>query len=100
MKELWATLTWKNQRSVATEARHQRDPQQDDTGVLPGEDDGEVTPHMPQYVDIAALRGAAGTLAQPLSWAEIEQVAAEERAERGYGQALASVVHDERVSAA
>ncbi|MGN6756317.1 MAG: AbrB/MazE/SpoVT family DNA-binding domain-containing protein [Thermomicrobiales bacterium] len=81
MKEMLATLTSKGQLTVPAEVRRQLGLKQGDKVAFILKD-GQVTLHVPRYVGNATLRGAAGTLSQPLSWKEIEQVVAEERAER------------------
>jgi antitoxin PrlF len=82
MKEILATMTSKGQLTVPAEVRRQLGLKQGDRVAFILKEEGEVTLRVPHYADIASLRGAAGTLPQPLSWEEIEQVVAEERAER------------------
>jgi antitoxin PrlF len=82
MKEILATMTSKGQLTVPAEVRRQLGLKQGDRVAFILTEEGEVTLRVPHYADIASLRGAAGTLPQPLSWEEIEQVVAEERAER------------------
>lgn len=43
------------------------------------EPDGVVRLKAPRYPDIASLRGAAGALTKPLSWAEMRGIAREDR---------------------
>jgi len=42
---------------------------------------GEAPLEPPQYLSIASLRGVAGTFPHPLSWQEIDEIVANERAE-------------------
>ena len=78
MKEIIASLTSKGQVTIPVEVRRL-------LGIKPGEKialvldgEGTVVLGVPQYPGIAALRGAAGTLKNPLPWQKMRAIARED----------------------
>lgn len=79
MKELVSTVTSKGQVTIPLEVRKYLGIKTNDKVAFVIEQDGVVRLRVPQYPDIASLRGAAGSLAQPVSWQEMQQIAYEDR---------------------
>ena len=79
MKEIVATITSKGQVTIpAAVRRHLRVRTKDKIAFVMGQE-GRVELKVPQYRNVAALRGAAGSLGRPLSWAQMRKVAHEDR---------------------
>lgn len=81
MKEILSTITSKGQLTVPAEVRRMLGLKQGGKVVFVINDEGGVALRVPAYPNIASLRGAAGTLPRPMSWAEIKEAVADERAE-------------------
>ena len=47
---------------------------------------GTVRIAVPQYPDIASLRGAAGTLSAPMDWKKMQEIAHTDRLEANYSK--------------
>ena len=81
MKEILATMTSKGQLTVPAEVRRTLGLMRGDKVAFVIDDGGAVELRAPHYPDVASLRGAAGTLPRPMSWEQVEQTVADERAE-------------------
>jgi AbrB family looped-hinge helix DNA binding protein len=78
MKELVATVSSKGQVVIPAEVRKHLGLERGDKLLFVLEAEGRVVLQTPQYPTVASLRGAAGTLAQPRSWAEMRRMARED----------------------
>ena len=81
MQEIVSTITSKGQITIPAAVRRHLGVGTNDKIAFVLEDDGQVRLSVPHYPTIQSLRGIAGSLPQPLSWQEIEEIAADERAE-------------------
>lgn len=79
MKELVSTVSSKGQITIPVEVREYLGIKTNDKIAFVIDQDGVVRLRVPQYSSVAALRGAAGRLPQPLSWQEMQQIAYEDR---------------------
>lgn len=79
MKEILSTITSKGQITIPAEVRRHLGVSKNDKIAFLLEPDGTVRLAAPRYPDIASLRGAAGTLKQPLTWQEVRDIAREDR---------------------
>ena len=79
-QEFVATITSKGQVTVPVAVRRHLGVGEHDTIAFVFEASGAVRLSVPRYPTIQSLRGVAGSLAQPLSWQEMEEVAQEEHA--------------------
>lgn len=80
MKEIISTITSKGQVTIPAPIRRTLGLKQGDKVAFVIKDEGEVALRVPEYPNMAALRGAAGTLPRRMSWKDVEQVVADERA--------------------
>ncbi|HEX5501805.1 MAG TPA: AbrB/MazE/SpoVT family DNA-binding domain-containing protein [Thermomicrobiales bacterium] len=80
MRELTATMTSNGRLTIPADVRRRLGLGSGATVVFVLTDEGTVELRVPRYPTIASLRGAAGTLPQPMSWDEIKRVVADERA--------------------
>ena len=78
MKEIVSTITSKGQVTIPAEVRRHLGVGTSDKITFVIGDDGEVQLKAPRYSTIESLRGAAGTLRQPLSWMEMREIARED----------------------
>ena len=78
MKELAATVTSKGQITIPVEVRRHLGLHCGDKLAFVVTDEGEVVLRAPKYRGVAALAGAAGKLARPLSTAEMREIARED----------------------
>jgi antitoxin PrlF len=81
MKEIISTLTSKGQVTIPIEVRRRLGVDQGDKLSFLLADDGRIELKTTQYLDIASLAGAAGTLQEPRTWAEMKSIAHEDRAQ-------------------
>ena len=81
MQEIISTITSKGQVTIPAEVRRRLGVGEHDKIAFVIEDNGEVRLSVPEYPTIESLRGVAGSLAQPLSWQEIKEIAHEDRAD-------------------
>ena len=79
MKEVVSTVTSKGQVTIPAEIRKHLNIKEGDKLSFVIEDEGSVRVEAPRYPNVAALRGAAGSLATPKSWEEMVQIAREDR---------------------
>ena len=79
MKELVATVSSKGQVVIPAEVRKHLGIERGDKLVFMLGEEGKVELKATKYPTVASLRGAAGKLAQPLSWEEMRQIAQEDR---------------------
>ena len=79
MKEIVSTITSKGQITIPIEVRRYLGVGVHDKVVFILDGAGTVTVQPARYPTVASLRGAAGSLEQPLSWDEMEQIAREDR---------------------
>lgn len=81
MKEIVSTITSKGQVTIPAEVRRRLGVGSRDKIVFAIDERGEVQIRASRYPTIASLRGAAGSLKQPLPWAELRRIAQEDRTE-------------------
>jgi antitoxin PrlF len=84
MKEIVATITSKGQVTIPTEVRKHLGLNKREKIAFVIDEEGDVHLKTPHYPTVASLRGAAGSLPNPMSWEDIERVVEEERAEEGH----------------
>jgi AbrB family looped-hinge helix DNA binding protein len=80
MKEIVSTVSSKGQVTIPAEIRKHLNISEGDKLSFVIEESGSVRVEAPRYRNVAALRGAAGSLETPKSWDEILQIAQEDRA--------------------
>jgi antitoxin PrlF len=80
MKEIVTTIMNGNQLTIPSEVRQQLGLEQGDRVAFRITDEGDVALRAVSSPSIASLRGAAGTLAHPMSWEEIKDIVDEDRA--------------------
>lgn len=81
MREILSTITSKGQVTLPVEVRRRLGVGDRDKIAFVIDDSGDVRITVPRYPTIQSLRGIAGSLPQPLTWQEIEEIAQEEHAE-------------------
>jgi antitoxin PrlF len=79
MREVSSTVTSKGQVTIPVAVRRHLGLHEGDTLTFVINNEGLVELHVPKYPSVAALRGAAGSLPQPLSWQEMRRIAHEDR---------------------
>ncbi|MGH2495588.1 MAG: AbrB/MazE/SpoVT family DNA-binding domain-containing protein [Ktedonobacteraceae bacterium] len=79
MKEIISTITSRGRVTIPAEVRKHLRIATSDKIAFVIDDEGIVRLRVLRYPTIASLRGAAGSLKQPVSWQEIQQTAYEER---------------------
>jgi AbrB family looped-hinge helix DNA binding protein len=79
MKELVATVSSKGRVVIPAEVRKYLGIEQGDKVLFELDEKGRVILKTSKYPTVASLWGAAGTLAQPLSWEEMRLIAREDR---------------------
>lgn len=77
-KQIISTVTSKGQVTIPAEVRKHLGVKTRDKIVFTVEEAGVVHLSIPNYPDIASLRGAAGSLKKPLSWQEVQEIARED----------------------
>lgn len=82
MSEITMTVTSKGQVTIPAAVRRHLKIRTNQKIVLVLEPDGTVRLKAPRYGSVADLRGAAGKLAAPLSWAEMIAIAYADRGPR------------------
>jgi antitoxin PrlF len=78
MKQIVSTITSKGQVTIPAEVRRHLGLKQRDKIIFVIEPEGGVRLAAPQYPTIDSLRGIAGTLARPMSWREVKEIARED----------------------
>jgi len=86
MKEIVSTITSKGQVTIPAEVRRHLGLKTKDKISFVIEPEGDVRLQVPHYPNVAALRGAAGSLRKPLSWEEMRRIAREDRLKAKYGK--------------
>ncbi len=81
MQEIVSTITSKGQVTIPAAVRRHLGVGRNDKIAFVLEDNGDVRLSVPHYPTIQSLRGIAGSLPEPLSWQEIEEIAHEDHAE-------------------
>jgi AbrB family looped-hinge helix DNA binding protein len=79
MNEIVSTVTSKGQVTIPLEVREYLGIKTNDKIAFVIDQDGVVRLRVPQYPHIAALRGVAGRLPEPLSWEQMQHIAYEDR---------------------
>jgi antitoxin PrlF len=79
MKEIISTVTSKGQVTIPAEVREYLGIKTNDKIAFVIDQEGGVRLRVPQYPNVASLRGAAGHLQRPLSWRQMQQIAYEDR---------------------
>jgi AbrB family looped-hinge helix DNA binding protein len=79
VKESVSTITSKDQVTIPVEVRRHLGVGTNDKLTFVLEDSGEVRLKPTACHKIADLRGAAGSLKQPLKWPELREIAREDR---------------------
>ncbi len=75
MKSVMTTVTNKGQVTVPSEIRKHLGLRQGSRIAFVLDDEGRVTTEVPKYPSVASLQGAAGSLRQPLPWAQVQAMA-------------------------
>lgn len=83
-KETVSTVSTKGQVTLPVEVRRHLGIEPNDKVAFVIEPTGEVKVTSPQYPTIQSLRGAAGSLKQPVSWKEMRRLAREDRLQKKY----------------
>src|SRR5260221_359026 len=84
MKEIVSTMTSKGQVTIPAEIRKRLGIAAGDKLTFVIEDEGKIELRAPIYPTVASLRGAAGSLANPLEWDEIRAIAREDQAKAAH----------------
>lgn len=79
MKEIIASITARGRVTIPIEVRKHLGITTNDKIAFVIGDDGTVRLRVIRYPTVASLQGAAGSLKQPLSWQEMQQIAYEDR---------------------
>jgi len=80
-REIVSTVTSKGQVTIpAVVRKHLRLPPRGKV-VFVIEDGGAVRLSVPHYPDLESVRGAAGSLKEPMSWQDVQRIAHEDRFE-------------------
>ena len=79
MREFIASLSSKGQITIPAEIRKYLGLDPNDKVAFVIDDKGAVRIRVLRYPTIASLRGAAGSLKEPLSWQEMQRIAYEDR---------------------
>lgn len=85
MKEIIATVTSKGQITIPAEVRRHLGVSNHSKLAFVIDNEGEVHIRTATYPDIDSLRGAAGSLDQPLSWEEMREIARDDYVTRKFG---------------
>jgi len=75
MREIVSTITSKGQVTIPAEVRRHLRVGKSDKLSFVIEPDGVVRLKAPRYTDIASLRGAAGSLKEPMTWDKSREIA-------------------------
>lgn len=78
MKGFVATVTSKGQVTIPAAVRRHLKLREKDKVIFLFDESGAVRLVASRYPDLASLRGAAGSLAKPRAWQEIEEIAHED----------------------
>lgn len=84
MKEIISTVTSKGQVTIPAEVRNYLGIKTNDKIAFVIDSEGVVRIRVPHYPDIASLRGAAGSLNNPVSWQQMQEIAHEDRIKAKY----------------
>jgi AbrB family looped-hinge helix DNA binding protein len=84
MKEIISTITSKGQVTIPAEVRKYLGLETNDKIAFVIDDKGSVRLRVPRYPTVASLRGAAGSLKEPLPWEEVQKIAYEDRFNANY----------------
>ncbi len=82
MKEFISTINSRGQVTIPSEVRKYLGIKTNDKIAFVIESEGTVRLRVPRYPNIASLRGAAGTLKEPLSWQQMQEIAQEDRLDK------------------
>ena len=85
-KEIVSTISSKGQVTLPVNVRKHLGVQVNDRVAFIIEPTGEVKVAQVKYPDIQSLRGAAGSLKQPLPFKEMRKIAQEDRFKEKYGK--------------
>lgn len=85
-REIVSTVTGKGQVTVPREVRKHLGIDINDKIAFIIEEGGDVKVTQVKYPDIQSLRGVAGTLKQPLTFKEIQNIAREDRLAKKYAK--------------
>jgi AbrB family looped-hinge helix DNA binding protein len=88
MKEIVSTITSKGQVTIPAEIRRRLGLRQGDKLSFVIEDDGRIELKMPEYPTVASLAGAAVSLPEPMSWAQMREIAREDRFDAKHAQEI------------
>lgn len=81
MQEIISTITSKGQVTIPAEVRRHLGVGEHGKIVFVIDDDGEVRLSVLEFPTIDSLRGVPGSLARPLSWREMKEIAHEDHVE-------------------
>lgn len=79
MKEVVSTVASRGQVTIPASVRKHLKVNAGDRIIFMIETGGTVTLSVSRYPNMASLRGAAGSLKQPLNWQEMKQIAHEDQ---------------------
>lgn len=79
MREIVSTVTSKGQVTLPAEVRRHLGIKTNDKITFVIDEHGGVQVRAARYPTIASLRGAAGSLKEPLTWEEMREIAREDR---------------------
>jgi AbrB family looped-hinge helix DNA binding protein len=85
-QEIVSTVTSKGQVTIPAQVRKHLRLKTKDRIVFVIEEEGTVRLAIPRYPDLSSLRGAAGSLKEPLSWQDVQQIAREDAQRAGQNQ--------------
>jgi antitoxin PrlF len=79
MKEIVSTISSQGQITVPAEVRRHLGVAANEKVAFVIDEEGTVRLVAPRFPTVASLAGAAGSLAKPVSWNEMRQIAREDR---------------------
>jgi AbrB family looped-hinge helix DNA binding protein len=78
MKEFFSTVTSKGRVTIPAKVSKHLGLKTGDKVAFVIDSEGVVRLKVPRYTDIASLRGAAGSLSEPLTWKQLRAIAYED----------------------
>ena len=79
LEQIISIVSSKGQVTIPAEIRKYLGIKTNDKIAFVIDQEGVVRLTIPRYIDIASLRGAAGSLSKPLSWQQVREIAQEDR---------------------
>ena len=78
-REIVSTVTSKGQVTIPSAVRKHLHLPAHGKIVFTIEEGGAVRISLPRYPDLESVRGAAGSLQEPISWSDVQRIAREDR---------------------